>query len=90
LTWSKAFPKPLTDDIVRAREVVITVGCGDACPVQAGKRYLDWELTDPVGKGVDAVRPADRRTDTPLVVIHEVEATDTAGSRVACLNIPPT
>ena len=54
---STAFPKPLTDDAVRAADVVITMGCGDACPVYPGKRYLDWDLTDPAGKGLDAVRP---------------------------------
>jgi protein-tyrosine-phosphatase len=54
---SKAFPKKLTTDAVEAADVVITMGCGDACPVFPGKRYLDWELPDPAGKGVDAVRP---------------------------------
>jgi arsenate reductase (thioredoxin) len=50
-------PKVLTTDAVEASDVVITMGCGDACPVFPGKRYLDWQLTDPAGKGVDAVRP---------------------------------
>jgi protein-tyrosine-phosphatase len=50
-------PKKLTVDAVEASDVVITMGCGDACPVFPGKRYLDWELTDPAGKGVDEVRP---------------------------------
>jgi arsenate reductase (thioredoxin) len=50
-------PKKLTVDAVQASDVVITMGCGDTCPVFPGKRYLDWELTDPAGKGVDAVRP---------------------------------
>jgi protein-tyrosine-phosphatase len=54
---SKEFPKKLTDDAVQAADVVITMGCGDACPVYPGKRYLTWELPDPAGKGVDAVRP---------------------------------
>src|SRR5688572_13085681 len=54
---SREFPKPWTDEIVRAADVVITVGCGDACPVFPGKRYLDWTLDDPAGQGVDAVRP---------------------------------
>ena len=53
---SKEFPKPLTDEVVRAADVVVTMGCGDACPVYPGKRYLDWELDDPKGKGVDQVR----------------------------------
>ena len=54
---STEFPKPWTDEVVRAADVVITMGCGDTCPVFPGKRYLDWELTDPDGKGVDEIRP---------------------------------
>jgi arsenate reductase (thioredoxin) len=50
-------PKVLTVDAVGASDVVITMGCGDACPVFPGKRYLDWQLDDPAGKGVEAVRP---------------------------------
>lgn len=51
------FPKPWTDEIVRAADVVITTGCGDACPLYPGKRYEAWELTDPAGLDVAAVRP---------------------------------
>ena len=54
---SQEFPKPWTDEIVRAADVVVTMGCGDACPLFPGKRYEDWELEDPAGQGVDAVRP---------------------------------
>lgn len=54
---TQEFPKPWTDDIVRAADVVITMGCGDACPIFPGKRYMNWELTDPAGKGVEEVRP---------------------------------
>jgi len=50
------FPKPLTDDAVRAADVVVTMGCGDACPVYPGRRYLDWDLEDPAGKPLDVVR----------------------------------
>ncbi|MEU8833617.1 arsenate reductase ArsC [Streptomyces sp900116325] len=50
-------PKVLTVEAVRASDVVITMGCGDTCPVFPGKRYLDWALPDPAGRGVDAVRP---------------------------------
>ncbi len=50
-------PKVLTTGAVEASDVVITMGCGDACPVFPGKRYLDWQLEDPAGKGVDSVRP---------------------------------
>jgi arsenate reductase (thioredoxin) len=53
---SKEFPKPLTDEVVRAADAVITMGCGDACPVYPGKRYEDWELEDPEGKDLDTVR----------------------------------
>src|SRR6266508_2514564 len=53
---SKEFPKPLTDEVVRAADAVITMGCGDACPIYPGKRYLDWELDDPAGKPVEQVR----------------------------------
>jgi len=57
LDVSKEFPKPLTDEAARSADVIITMGCGDACPVYPGKRYLDWDLTDPAGKPVDEVRP---------------------------------
>ncbi len=50
-------PTVLTTEAVEASDVVITMGCGDACPVFPGKRYLDWELEDPAGKGVESVRP---------------------------------
>ncbi len=53
---SEAFPKPLTAEVVRAADVVITMGCGDACPVFPGKRYEDWELDDPAGRDLEAVR----------------------------------
>jgi len=51
------FPKPWTDEIVQAADVVVTMGCGDACPLFPGKRYEDWELDDPAGMGVEPVRP---------------------------------
>jgi len=54
---SDQMPKVLTTDAVQASDVVITMGCGDACPIFPGKRYLDWDLADPAGKGVEAVRP---------------------------------
>ena len=52
-----SFPKPLTNDVVRAADVIITMGCGDACPVYPGKLYLDWDLPDPAGLPVEQVRP---------------------------------
>jgi arsenate reductase len=51
------FPKPWTEEIVRAADVVVTMGCGDTCPYFPGTRYVDWELDDPAGLGVGAVRP---------------------------------
>ena len=54
---AQEYPKPWTEEIVRAADVVITMGCGDACPFFPGIRYEDWELEDPAGQGVDAVRP---------------------------------
>jgi arsenate reductase len=53
---SRELPKPLTDEFVRAADVVITMGCGDACPIYPGKRYEDWELQDPAGQPVEVVR----------------------------------
>jgi protein-tyrosine-phosphatase len=54
---TQEFPKPWTDEIVRAADIVVTMGCGDACPYFPGKRYEDWALEDPAGKPVDAIRP---------------------------------
>ncbi len=51
------FPKPWTDEVVRAADVVVTMGCGDACPIFPGKRYLNWDLDDPAGQSLEAVRP---------------------------------
>jgi arsenate reductase len=68
-------PKVLTTDAVQASDVVITMGCGDACPVFPGKRYLDWDLDDPAGKGVEAVRPIrDEIRDRVQVLIGELRA----------------
>ena len=62
------FPKPWTDEIVRASDVVVTMGCGDACPLVPGKRYEDWQLDDPAGRDVAAVRPI--RDEIRLRVEH--------------------
>ena len=56
LDLSQEFPKPMTDEFVRAADVVITMGCGDACPIYPGKRYEDWELDDPAEADLDGVR----------------------------------
>jgi arsenate reductase (thioredoxin) len=67
---SHEFPKPWTDEIVRATDVVITMGCGDACPIFPGKRYEEWDLPDPAGQDIAAVRPTrdeiERRVRTLL------------------------
>src|SRR5262245_46893419 len=57
LDISREFPKRLTNDKVHAADLVITMGCGDACPIYPGKRYLDWDLPDPAGLDLPAVRP---------------------------------
>jgi len=53
---TEEFPKPLTDDVVRAADAVVTMGCGDACPLYPGRRYLDWDLADPADLTLDGVR----------------------------------
>jgi len=66
----KEFPKPLTDELAQKADVIVTMGCGDSCPVYPGKRYLDWELDDPAGRPIEVVRPIieeiDRRTQALL------------------------
>lgn len=54
---SREYPKPWTDETARAADVVVTMGCGDACPIYPGRRYENWELPDPAGQKIDAVRP---------------------------------
>lgn len=54
---SAAYPKPWTDEVLSAADIVVTMGCGDACPLVAGKRYEDWEVDDPAGLPVSFVRP---------------------------------
>jgi protein-tyrosine-phosphatase len=56
LDLDRQYPKPLTDEVVRASDVVVTMGCGDACPVYPGKRYLNWELDDPEDQPIATVR----------------------------------
>ncbi|WP_150307715.1 arsenate reductase ArsC [Planctomonas psychrotolerans] len=56
LDVAEAFPKPLTDDVVQAADIVVTMGCGDACPIYPGKTYQDWDLTDPAGLPIEDVR----------------------------------
>ncbi len=54
---SREFPKPLDNEAARAADVIVTMGCGDSCPVYPGKRYLDWDLPDPAGQPIERVRP---------------------------------
>ena len=56
LDVGKEFPKPMTDEVVQAADAVITMGCGDACPIYPGKRYEDWEVDDPADTDLDGVR----------------------------------
>ncbi|MDQ7808679.1 arsenate reductase ArsC [Amycolatopsis sp. A133] len=78
LDLAGAVPKKLTTGAVEAADVVITMGCGDACPVFPGKRYLDWQLEDPAGQGIEAVRPIrdeiDRRVRELLSELLPAEA----------------
>ena len=73
---SESFPKPLTDDVVRAADVIVTMGCGDACPVLPGKRYEDWDVADPAGQPIEVVRAIrddiQARVTTPLSeILHQ-------------------
>ena len=78
LDLTQEFPKPLTTEAVRASDVVITMGCGDACPIFPGKRYLDWQLDDPAGQGINSVRPIrdeiDRRVRALLAELVPVSS----------------
>lgn len=74
LDMSQEFPKPLTDDVVQAADVVVTMGCGDACAIYPGKRYLDWELADPAQLNVDEVREVrDQIRDRVVALLAMVE-----------------
>ena len=70
---SREFPKPVTDNAVRASDVVITMGCGDACPIFPGKRYEDWTLDDPAGQDLETVRRIRNEIDARVqTLIHEL------------------
>jgi protein-tyrosine-phosphatase len=64
---SEEFPKQLTDEVVRAADVVVTMGCGDACPIYPGKRYEDWKLADPAGQDLETVRRIRDEIDAQVV-----------------------
>jgi arsenate reductase len=77
LDISREFPKPLTDEAVREADVVITMGCGDACPFYPGKRYLDWDLEDPAGKPLATVRRIRDEIDQRVTaLLSEMAITD--------------
>ena len=79
---SEEFPKPLTDEVVRAADVVITMGCGDACPIYPGKRYEDWTLEDPDGKDVATVRRIRDEIDARVQrLVAELTPVDETGDR---------
>ena len=74
---SEEFPKPLTDEVVRDADVVITMGCGDACTIYPGKRYEDWALEDPAGQNLDTVRQIRDDLDGRIrVLVGELVADD--------------
>jgi len=74
---SKEFPKPLADETARTADVIVTMGCGDTCPVYPGKRYLDWALEDPAGKPVEVVRPIVDEIDTRVrALLGELTGSD--------------
>ncbi len=87
----REFPKLLTDELARQADVVVTMGCGDTCPVYPGKRFVDWELEDPAGQPVDAVRPIiddiDCRVQALMAELlacsHELGATTSSGACTA-------
>jgi len=74
---SREFPKPLTDETARSADVIVTMGCGDTCPVYPGKRYIDWDLEDPAGKPVEQVRPIVDDIDARVrALLSELTASD--------------
>jgi protein-tyrosine-phosphatase len=77
---SKEFPKPMTDEVVKAADAVVTMGCGDACPIYPGKRYEDWELEDPAGKDLETVRAIrDQISARVRALLEELDA-DASGT----------
>jgi arsenate reductase (thioredoxin) len=77
---SQEFPKPLTDEVVRAADVVVTMGCGDACPIYPGKRYEDWEIGDPAEKGLEEVRAIRDEIDRRVTKLLENVTAEPAGA----------
>jgi len=80
---SAEYPKPWTDEVVRAADVVVSMGCGDACPIFPGKRYEDWDLEDPDGKGLETVRRIRDEIETLVEgLLDELVPADADTSRV--------
>jgi arsenate reductase len=78
LDLSRNYPKPLTDDVVRASDVVITMGCGDSCAIYPGKRYEDWDLPDPAVEALETVRDIrDQIHDRVKILVHSLAETTT-------------
>ncbi|WP_353357979.1 arsenate reductase ArsC [Intrasporangium sp. DVR] len=78
---TSASPKVLTTEAVQDSDVVITMGCGDACPIFPGKRYEDWELEDPAGRGVEAVRPIrDEIRRRVIELLRSLDVTPVSGA----------
>lgn len=76
------FPKPLTDEVVRGADVVVTMGCGDACPIYPGRRYVDWDLEDPVGKSPDRIRAIRDDIDRRVRGLLEDLVTDSSSAEL--------
>jgi arsenate reductase len=89
---SREFPKPLTEGAAREADVIVTMGCGDTCPVLPGRRYVDWELEDPAGKEVEAVQPIveeiDRRARALLAELLRGAGDPAAGTEVDVVVVP--
>jgi protein-tyrosine-phosphatase len=77
---SQEFPKPLTDEVVRTADAVITMGCGDACPIYPGKRYEDWEVEDPAGKSIEEVRAIRDDIDRRVTKLLSTLSAEPAGA----------
>jgi protein-tyrosine-phosphatase len=80
IEMQQLYPKPLTDDVLQAADVIVTMGCGDACPVLAGKRYLDWNIPDPAGQDLSQVRTIRDDIDARVRALTD-ELTTTSGDR---------
>jgi arsenate reductase (thioredoxin) len=86
---AREYPKPWTDEIVQAADVVITMGCGDACPIFPGRRYEEWVLEDPAGQSVEAIRPIrdeiERRVHQLLAELEVPATAPVAAITESCL-----